>query len=112
MSGKTASEKTPRTTAQASPMRSDASQTEGPGNSTYRACKCGCGQKFIPAKKHHVFYSDHCRRNAWVNRNAGAVAVSRLRKENAAILAQLERVEKELGAIKQALKDNAIEERS
>jgi len=97
MSGKKVSEKVHKIPVLASPMRLDASQTELADLTTYKTCECGCGQKFIPAKKHHKYYSDRCRRNAWINKNAAAIAISQLRKENAAIRVRLARIEAKMG---------------
>jgi len=97
VSGKKASRTSPKTPVLASPMRPDASQTEDPDIATHKICECGCGRKFIPAKKHHIYFSDRCRRNAWINKNAAAIAVSQLRKENAAIRVRLARIEAKIG---------------
>ena len=102
MSGKKASRTAPKSPVLTSPMRLDASKTEAPDWTTPRVCKCGCGQKFIPATKHHFYYGDH-RKNAWINRNAGVIAVSRLRKENVVIRTRLDRIEAKFGIGKEGL---------
>ena len=96
MSNKKASEKSPRIPVLASTMCQDASLTETPGIITHKFCECGCGQIFIPTTKHHKFIGDH-RKQAWVKRNAGPIAISKIRKDHADILARLERLEKHFG---------------
>ena len=96
MSGKKASEKSPRIPVLASTMRQDASMTDDPDITKPRPCKCGCGRIFIPTTKHHKFIGDH-RKQAWVKRNAGPIAISKIRKDHADILARLERLEKHFG---------------
>ena len=96
MSGKKASEKSPGIPVLASPVRPDASLTETPGIITHKFCECGCGRIFIPTTKHHKFIGDH-RKQAWVKRNAGPIAISKIRKDHADILARLERLEKHFG---------------
>lgn len=96
MSGKKASEKAPKIPVLASPVRLDASLTETPGIITHKFCECGCGQIFIPATKHHKFIGDH-RKQAWVKKNAGPIAISKIRKDHAAILTRLNRIEAKVG---------------
>ena len=68
-------------------------------------CACGCGALFVPTRNWQRFYTTACRKRGW---KLGRIST----RDHAAILARLERLEKDLGTIKQALKDNAIEERS
>jgi len=96
MNTKTASEKSPGIPVLAPPMRLDASKTESLELTTHRVCECGCGQIFTIATKHHKFIGDH-RKQAWVKRNAGPIAISKIRKDHADILARLDRIEKHIG---------------
>jgi hypothetical protein len=95
MSGKTASRKARGIPVLAPLVRLDASMTDET-ITTRKVCECGCGQIFIPATKHHKFISDH-RKRAWVNKNSGPIAISKIRKDHVAILARLERIEAKLG---------------
>jgi endogenous inhibitor of DNA gyrase (YacG/DUF329 family) len=66
--------------------------------------KCpACGAPFAKKRKHQTFCSPKCRKAFW--------AKDRTARPGYDIRAQLDRIEKDLGTIKQALKDNAIEER-
>lgn len=89
------------------PMRPDASPTEGVGDSSFLPCECGCGRFFKPAKKHQKYFDDNCRKRAWINRNSGAAAISKIRKDHAAILARLDKAETELAAIRRHLEISA-----
>lgn len=96
MSGKKASEKTRGIPVLASPMRLDASMTEDFDITKPRPCKCGCGRIFKPTTKHNKFFEDH-RKRFWINKNSGPIAISKIRKDHAAILARLDRIESQLG---------------
>ena len=96
MSGKKASEKSPGIPILAPPMRLDASKTESLDLTTHRVCECGCGQIFTIATKHHKFIGDH-RKRAWIKKNSGPIAISKIRKDHAAILARLDRIEAKVG---------------
>ena len=96
MSGKKASEKSPGIPVLASPMRQDASMTEDSDITKPRPCKCGCGRIFKPTTKHNKFFDDH-RKRFWLNKNSGAIAISKIRKDHAAILTRLGRLEKHFG---------------
>jgi hypothetical protein len=97
MNGKKASEKASGIPSLASLARLDASMTEDLKKDTFRPCECGCGRFFKPTRKHQRFFDDHCRKRAWINRNAGPVAISKIRKDHDAILARLDRIEEKLG---------------
>lgn len=96
MSGKKASRTAPKSPVLSSPMRLDASKTEPLDPTTHRICECGCGQIFKIAAKHHKFIDDH-RKRAWVNKNFGPIAISKIRKDHADILRRLARIEAKLG---------------
>ena len=52
-----------------------------------------CDQPYVPKKKDQKFCSDRCRIKNWNFKTAGQRAIADLQKENAAILARLERAE-------------------
>jgi hypothetical protein len=62
-----------------------------------RACECGCGRTFVPARRHHRFFSDDCRKKAWLSSNSGPIAIAEIKKENAEIKARLSLIERKLG---------------